>query len=430
MNCNTFAGRLLAVTAISISLLAACSSPAVTGMKVHMQNQEYAETIHLADSVIADGDSLNAEVWLWRGRAQANLNDWVGASESFIKVHSLDPSVDLSDYWFAFYNGSVTLMGEEEIQGALGLLNAGRMIMPDDPNFDLLLGDIELNVNSDREAALANFMAAGEKGLTRIGVLNEAMEETEDPYMMDYYLQILGQTELIAIQGFFNSGSVLSMMALSADETEAANLRQQAREVYERALAIDQTNIDVLEAIAECEMLEGDYEAALAIYDDAFVQIDLGVTEGWLTPEEADQLKANMMVSKGFAYIEMEQFDQAISELDAARSLIGDDFVVLATLAHAQFMMEDYHSSLGALETALSFEGLSPQDLASAYQMRFACYSRLEMDAEAAVALESALNYDPDNAGYWELLASTYSRLGRRQDAIDAMQRAEELSGN
>ena len=34
-------------------LVAACSSPAVTGIKVHIQNSEYLDAITLADSVIA-----------------------------------------------------------------------------------------------------------------------------------------------------------------------------------------------------------------------------------------------------------------------------------------------------------------------------------------------------------------------------------------
>ncbi len=429
MNWSTLSGRLIAATIITVALLSACSSPAVTGMKVHMQNGEYEETIILADSVIANGEAENMEVWLWRGRAQANLNDWVGASESFIQVNQLDPTVDLTEYWFAFYNGGVTLLDEDDTAGGIELLNTGARIMPAIPNFDLMLGDIELNINGDYDAALARFLSAGEKGLLHIDELEATIDETEDPYMLDYLYDVLGQTEMIAIQGFFNSGSVLSMMAQDADEAEAADLRLQARQAYEKALTIDSTNIDVLEAIAESEMLEGNYEAAMLVFEEAFIQIDLGVTEGWLDPEEADMLIANIMVSQGFAFVEMEQFDRAITELTAARDLIGDDFLVLATLAHAEFMIEDYQAALDHLEAALLIEGLDAQDLASAYHMKFASYSRLEMDAEAAVALETALEFAPENARYWELLASTYSRLGRRNDAINAMQRAEDLGG-
>ena len=417
---------LTSVTTL-LAVLSACSSPAVTGMIVHMQNQEYQETIHLADSVIANGEGENPEVWLWRGRALANLSDWVGASESFTKVHSLDPTVDLSEYWFAFFNAGITLMGEDDVQGAVDMLLSGREIIPSAPNFDLMLGDIELNVNSDLDAALIRFQEAGTKAVAQSAMYGQLIEETEDPMMYEYYAQMLDQSDVLAIQAYFNSGSIYSMKALTVSAEEASGLLQQARDSYEFALGIDPTNVDVLGAIADACMLQGDYEGALVVFDDAMTQVDLGVSEGWLGPEDADQLRADMRISIGFAYIEMENYEMAIENLESARALLGDEFIVLATLAHAYFVMEEYDLSLALLDSAVGMEGLSPDDLANAYQMKFACYSRMEMDPEAAVALETALQFQPDNARYWELLASTYSRLGRRNDAIEAMQKAEDL---
>jgi len=418
---------VLAGVVALIAALGACSSPAVTGMIVHMQNQEYQETIHLADSVIANGESANPEVWLWRGRAQANLSDWIGASESFSRVNELDPAIDLSEYWFSFFNAGVTLLDEDDVQGAVDILSAGGRIIPTAPNFDLMLGDIELNVNGDLDAALARFEAAGDKAVAQMASFEQLLDQTQDPALYDYYAQSLDQTEVIAIQAFFNAGSVYSMKVQTATGDEAAFLLQAALDGYDRALEIDPTNVDVLGAVADVYMLQGDYDGALQIFADAIDQVDLGVSEGWLDPSEGDRIKADMLVSIGFAYIEMEDYEQAVANLESARTLIGDDFMVLATLAHARFVMEDYQESLDMLDLALGIEGLSPDDLASAYQMEFACYSRMEMDEEAAVALETALQFQPDNARYWELLASTYSRLGRRQDAIDAMQRSEDL---
>lgn len=427
MRISRMHGVVLASVTALLAVLSACSSPAVTGMIVHMQNQEYVETVHLADSVIANGEGQNPQVWLWRGRALANLSDWVGASESFAKVNSLDPTVDLSEYWFAFFNAGVTLMGEDDVQGAVDMLLSGREIIPGAPNFDLMLGDIELNVNGDLDAALVRFQEAGTKAEAQGVMLEQLLEDTDDPMMYDYYAQMLDQSDVLAIQAYFNAGSVYSMKALAASEEEVPGLLQQARDSYESALDIDPTNVDVLGAIADACMLQGDYEGALLVFDDAMNQIDLGVSEGWLSPEDADLLRADMSISIGFAYIEMENYEMAIENLESARAILGDEFMVLATLAHAYFVMEEYDESLVLLDTAVELEGLTPDDFANAYQMKFACYSRMEMDPEAAVALETALQFQPDNARYWELLASTYSRLGRRNDAIEAMQRAEDL---
>lgn len=412
-----------------IIVLTGCSSPVITGMKVHMQNQEFEDMVHLADSVIADGDSLNAEIWFWRGRAQTSMNQWIDAAESFSRTHQLDleGNIDISEYWFVFFNAAAWVMNEGDIDSAVDLLEQGIEVTPGRPDFHLMLGDVELNVNQDHAAALAYFQIASDKAMIMADDLQAEIDDSSDPYTADYYVQNLDQVKTICIQALFNSGSILSMMALDAPEDELTTILQQAKDEYYKALEIDPTNVDVLEAIADTYMLEGEYSEAVGVFDQASEQIDIGVSEGWLTQDEADALKANMMISKGYAYIEMEEYDLAINELNEARTLIGEEFIVLSTLAHAHFVMESYDEALTMLDHALLIEGLTPNELANAYYIKFACFSRKEMDIEAAEALEMSLEFQPDNARYWELLASTYSRLGRRNDAIAAMEKAEEL---
>lgn len=421
--------HLIVAAIVLLITLAACSSPVVTGMKVHMQNQEFEEMVHLADSVIAGGDSLNAEIWFWRGRAQVNLNRWLDASESFEKASEFDTGnkIDFSEYWFAFFNAAASVLNDGDIDLAVDLLRTGVDIVPARPDFDLMMGDINLNVYRDYAAALMSFQTSSQKALVLIPVLEQEISDASDPYIADYYSQNLDQIITICIQSLYNSGSVLSMMAMDAPEEDVFGLLEQAKAEYIKALELDPTNVDVLEAIADTYMLEGDFESAIGVFDEALIQVDQGVSEGWLDPEEALEIKANMMISKGYAYIEMEDFDRAINELNAAQNLIGEDFIILSTLAHAHFIMENYDEALSMLDSAIMMEGLSPEALAIAYYTKFACYSRKEMDEEAAEALETALEFDPENGRYWELLASTYSRLGRRNDAINAMHKAEEL---
>jgi len=420
---------MILVTVVASVLLAACGSPIVTGMKVHMQNQEYDEIIHLADSVIAQGDSLDAEIWFWRGKALTEKMDWTEAAVSFMKTHQLDTSGALSvnEYWFVFFNSAANTLNSGDIGSAVDMLNMGITVAPERPDFELMLGDVELNINNDLQAALVNFQNASVKAEGLIASIQLMIDETSDPYMLDYYSQNLDQATTICMQSLYNSGSILTMMAIDASEVEMQDYIQQAKEVYIKALYVDPTNVDILDALAGAYMLEGDYEAAMGIFDEAFENIELGVAEGWLEIEEADILKANMLVSKGYAYLEMENYEQSIIELNNARALIGDDFMVLSTLAHANFVMEDYDEALSILDSVVMMEGLSPDEISNAYYTRYACFNRLEQDSEAAEALETALDFTPDNADYWRYLASTYSRLGRRNDAIEAMERAEEL---
>ena len=419
---------ILSIIAIS-AMLAACSSPVVTGMKVHMQNQEYDDIIHLADSVIAQGDSLNSEIWFWRGRALTEKSQWSDAAISFMKTYELDTSgaFAINEYWFVFFNSAANTMSDGDIGSAVEMLNNGILVAPERPDFELMLGDVELRVNNDLQAALEYFQNASLKAEAMMADVQVLIDETSDPYMLDYHSQSLAQAKNLFIQALYNSGSILTMVALDATEEEMPGYIQQAKDTYSKALAVDPTNIDMLDALAGAYMLEGDYGSAIGIYDEAFANIELGLEEGWLDPDEANAIMATMLVSKGYAYIEMEDYSQAITELNSARGLVGEDYIVLSTLAHANFVMENYDESLSILASVIMIEGLSPDELANAYYTRYACFNRKELDSEAAEALETALDFDPDNANYWRYLASTYSRLGRRNDAINAMQKAEDL---
>ena len=422
--------RKIILTVIVVStMLAACSSPVVTGMKVHMQNQEYNEIIHLADSVIAQGDSLNAEIWFWRGRALTENSEWSEAAISFMKAYELDTSgaLAVNEYWFVFFNSAAITMDNGDIGSAVDILNMGNLIAPARPDFELMLGDVELRVNNDLTAALDHFQNASQKAETLIASVQVMIDDTSDPYMLDFYTQNLAQAQNLFMQALYNSGSILTMIALDVSEEDMPVYIQQAKDVYSKALDVDPTNVDMLDALAGVYMLEGDYQSAITIFDEAFANIELGLTEGWLEEEEANLIMANMLISKGYAYIEMEDYSQAIVELNTARDLIGDDFIVLSTLAHANFVMENYDESLSILDSVILIEGLTPAELSNAYYTRYACFNRLEQDSDAAENLETALDFDPDNANYWRYLASTYSRLGRRNDAINAMQRAEDL---
>ncbi|MCD4701192.1 MAG: tetratricopeptide repeat protein [Candidatus Aegiribacteria sp.] len=422
--------RKTILTAVAISvLLAACSSPVVTGMKVHMQNQEYDEIIHLADSVIAEGDSLNAEIWFWKARAHTERLQWLEASGSYMKAFELDAEGELAinEYWFVFFNSAGNTMNDGDIGTAIEILNMGILIAPQRPDFELMLGDYELGVNNDLPAALENFRNAAQKAEALMASIKEIIDDTDDPYYLDYYSQNLVKARNLLIQALYNSGSILTMMALDATEEDMMEYLQQAKDVYNKAIENDPTNVDMLDALAGAYLLEGDYESAIGIFDQAFTNIELGLAEGWLEQHEADEIMANMLVSKGYAYLEMENYDQAIIELNKAKDLIGSDFIVLSTLAHANFVMENYDEALSILDSVILIEGLTPDELANAYYTIYACYNRKEMDSEAAEALETALEFNPNNADYWRYLASTYSRLGRRNAAISAMERAEEL---
>ena len=425
-----FLDRRFAVIASVVTVLAlsACSTPAVTGVKVHIQNGEYLEAIALADSVLAGGESQNAELWLWRGNAQGNIRDWTGASESFEKVSELAPAMssELTDYWFVFYNAAAVSIDAGDIDAGVDYLQTGRRVVPSRPEYDQMLGDLALQ-NGDYETALEYFRASSDLSRNLIASLEEdlnsapaaekpAIEEALDSAEMNYLLSL------------YNTGTISKALAVSADTDEAAQAYLAgAASSLQEALAIDPTNADVLNLLAQIYLLRGSFDEAMAVFDDALAGVDSGLAEGWLSPEDAQSIRGEIMLTRGAALLEMERYDEAVTELEAARQISGSSYVLLGNLAQAYIMKEEYNSALAVLDETDRLPDLTSVERANSLYMQFAALNQLERDAEAAAKLEAALAIIPDNADWWEYLASTYSRLNRRTDAIRAMERAQQL---
>ena len=412
----------------AVAILTACSSPAVTGMKVHLQNGEYEEAVHLADSVIAEGEAT-AEIWMWRGQALSTMRDWEEAARSYSTAYEMDPvfAPEIAVEWFVFYNAAGSLMADGEMEEALDLIDSGKRIAPARPEFDQMLGDVALQ-DGDRQLALEHFGAAWELSQPLIEEYQTGMEEATDQRQQAYFADMAENTRANAVLSLFNIGMVRKAMALEAQEDAVRedNLAR-AQEALSTALEMQPSNADVLNGLADILILQSKFDEALAVFDEAMAIVDQQIADGSISADDGAAIKADLRVKKGLTLIEMEQFDQALAQLETVlQGEYGSDYSILASVAHAYFQMQRYEDSLDKLRQAVSISGVTPDQLAQGYFMQYAAYTRLEDDEAAAEALEVALQYDPENPQYWEYLASTYSRLGRRNDAIEAMEKAEQ----
>lgn len=409
--------------------LSGCSSPAITGIKVHIQNGDYERAIHLADSVLAGPEAANAEVWYWKARAHSFVRDWENSAEAFGQAYRLDPArqADIAEFWSVFYNTANSRFSDGDIPGALDMLRTGNSIAPERPEFPQMLGDIQLN-QGGVEDALDRFDEAFSLGRAMVAELEREKAVETDPARLEYleneYYRVLSG----AVLSSYNSARILENLFLRSDDPAAKEgYALRAVAILNAGLEIDPMNPDLLETMGEILLIQGKYEEALSVYDNAEQSIVQGEAEGWITPEESASMRGALMLTRGFALLEMERYEDALTQLQSSRNLLGDSYDVLATMAHAYVLIENYQQSLAILNEAKAIQGLTPEELANLHYMVFVNNSRMERDQLALESLLAAIQYDPDNAMYYDYLASTYSRLGRRQQAIQAMEKAEEL---
>ncbi len=420
---------LITIAFLALLVLTGCSSPSATGIKVHIQNGDYARAVHLADSVLAGPEAGNAEIWYWKARAHCFQQDWESATAAFGQAYRLDPTRKpaIAEFWSAFYNTANSRFTGGDMSGAMEVLSQGAEIAPERPEFPQMKGDIRLNQGETAEA-LDLFEEAFSLGSSMVSSIEAELAAEADPYRKEFleneYYRVLSG----AVLSSYNSARILENLFFNTeDETLKREYASRAVAILHSGIALDPTNPDLLETLAEIHLIQGNYDEALEVFNNAEGAIAQNEAEGWITHEEAETMKGELMLTRGFALLEMDRSGEALEQLEASRSLLGDNYRILATIAHANVLLERYEQSLSVLRQALALPGLEAEEMANLHYMVFVNENRLERDQASLEALLEAIRYDPDNAMYYDYLASTYSRLGRRQSAIEAMEKAERL---
>jgi tetratricopeptide (TPR) repeat protein len=191
-------------------IVAGCTSPAVTGIKVHIQNGEYQDAIALADSVIANGEGTNAEVWYWKGRAHSIMRVWDEAAVSFVKAYEIDTLMasSMTMYWPAFYNTAAGYASEGNVEEAINMLVTGSKIVPERPEFDQMLGDIALN-EKKYEEAINYFEASIDLAISQMDVIQEDIAGSQDPDWIEQLNIEYGKMIQSVVLSTYNTGAIL-----------------------------------------------------------------------------------------------------------------------------------------------------------------------------------------------------------------------------
>jgi len=128
----------------------------------------------------------------------------------------------------------------------------------------------------------------------------------------------------------------------------------------------------------------------------------------------------------GRCQLALEQYDDALENLQKAAELGPDDPANVATLSRA-LMAVDRHSDARVVLEGLDLEKLSPDWKAEVVRMLARCLLAEDRTADAVAMLQESLIDDPDRAALHQAIAGAYQAADDRAPALEHFERAFEL---
>ena len=128
----------------------------------------------------------------------------------------------------------------------------------------------------------------------------------------------------------------------------------------------------------------------------------------------------------GRCQLALEQYVEALENLQKAAELGPDDPANVATLSRALMAVDRYTDARVVLE-GLDLEKLSPDWKAEVARMLARCLLVEDRTADAVAVLQERLLDDPDRATLHQAIAGAYQAAGDRAAALDHFERAFEL---
>jgi tetratricopeptide (TPR) repeat protein len=129
----------------------------------------------------------------------------------------------------------------------------------------------------------------------------------------------------------------------------------------------------------------------------------------------------------GRCQLALEQYDEALENLQKAAELGPDDPANSATLSRA-LMAVERHTEARVLLEGVDLERLSPDWKAEVARMLARCLLVEDRAADAVAVLQKCLTDDPERAALHQAIAAAYQTTGDRTAALDHFERAFELN--
>lgn len=247
---------------------------------------------------------------------------------------------------------------------------------------------------------------------------------------------------------FFGPGNWVSFDAvslnISGDQFYQEGDIKAAVDEFQRALALDPSNINVHNSLGVCWGVMGDFDKAIAEFESAaaldtkepMALYNLGMAhllanndknkalELFLKAGEVGNGVFEIHLQTGKLYLEMGQHEKALVYCEAAVHLKPDSGLANRYLGDCQAAMGRSEAAVAAYKTAVKH---SPND-SEALSALGCLLDEMGENPEVTIAFcQHSVEIAPDNGRFRYRLGSLYQKQGRLDDALHQFNRAKEL---
>ena len=375
--------------------------------QLHIAERKWSKSLFALQRIV--DIATNPFVLTALGQALAGAGRIAEAISSF--VQSLQHKPDSIETLLAYSN---TLASQHRYDEAYELAHKAHTI--DASNIDAIVQLAQLAVHTNRvDEATELFQNA-----TRLAPQRIDVQCAHSKFMYDQGL--FTQAWQIAQQALGLESNSVNALVIAADALRALNRMGEAHELYQRAYALDATNEGVLAGLRDVALHFNDLSQAA----DAAQRLVS------LMPKSAmhHMRFGEVLTAMGVPEAAIIEFQQALDiERSAPQSKSTTKPVMAQTYAQmskAYAKSARWSEARECAEQAVEYDGENGENHALLGEALLG----LDLRSAAVSSYRKAVQKRPNNAAWQYMLGSLLHHIGSHNDAVSALQKAVELSGN
>ncbi len=341
-----------------------------TSTKIYVQQENWQKALEFANKW-KDEQPNNAEPYLWLGYIYTRINDYKNAGFSFLEGYNKNPKFyQKKDFEKKLSIGGQNLLNYEQF---LIVLTNSAISFYNDNDYDNSIKISEFIIKLDDSNANAYQIASSSYQL-------KAQKESDE----NKKKELLNKSrELLEIYNSKNPNDpkakyYLAMFyyddaqnyVLKNDTLKYKENLNRVKQLLEEAIKLDTTKPEMYFELAEVNFELGDYKNAILYYEKS---------------SKLDSTKFETFYNMAIAQMKIKHYQNALKSLLKANELKPNEYQVLYFISLLYFENKDYSNALAYLEKAISVKETS-----EAYELKANIYREMKRPNDALKAIEKA----------------------------------------